>query len=110
MAFMKRKSKKTEKILNNIYEKSSKKLDRSYALIEFADYETKQKALIPELRVFGVKIEKNMCITDDADYKLTLICNNVHWGASLEKFCEKINEQFEKNHTLGYTNIYINKL
>ena len=48
-----------------------------------------------------MKIEKNMCITDDADYKLTLICNNVHWGASLEKFCDKINEQFEKNHTLG---------
>ena len=101
MQAQKKKSRKTEKILTNIKEKSSKKLDRSYALLEFANAEGKEKALLPELRVFGIKIDKNMVVTDDADYKLTLICNNVHWGASLEKFCEKLNEQFEKHHVLG---------
>lgn len=90
---MKKKMKKTEKILAKIKEKSSKKLDKSYALIEFENYESKQKALLTELRVFGLQIAGNMCFTDDADYKLTLMCNNVHWGASLEKFCECINEK-----------------
>lgn len=85
----------------NIKEKSFKKLDRSYALLEFEDQASKEKALIPEMRVFGMKLGKNMCMTDDADYKLTLICNNVHWGASLEKFCEKINLEFSKNNSLG---------
>lgn len=88
--------KKTEKILAKIKEKSSKKLDKSYALIEFENYESKQKALLTELRVFGLQISGNMCFTDDADYKLTLMCNNVHWGASLEKFCDFLNEKLKE--------------
>ena len=97
----KRKSKRTERILASIREKSFKKLNRSYALLEFFDYADKEKALIPEMRVFGMKIGGNMLITDDADYKLTLICNNVHWGASLERFCEKINDEFGQKNALG---------
>ena len=82
-------------------EKDGRKLDRSYALVELESYETKQKALSEDLRIFGMLINENICMIDDADYKLTLTCYNIHWGSSLKEFCEKVNEVFEQNNMSG---------
>ena len=37
----------------------------------------KLKALSPDLRLFGFVIDGNICMVDDADYKLTLNCYNI---------------------------------
>ena len=52
---IRKKMKTTDNMLNKIYKKNSdKKLNRSYALIEFENYEAKAKALSTDFRVFGI--------------------------------------------------------
>ena len=95
---MDKKLKKTDKLLGNLKKKKDKKLNKSYALIEFYDEKDKAKALLTDFRVFGIRVDEYTCRIDDADFKLTLVCNNVRWGAPLSKFQEFINEVFEKNN------------
>lgn len=76
-------------------------MDKSYALVEFDSMEAKKKTLIPELRVFGFKLGNNMLAIDDADHKITLVCNNVHWGASFKNFKQALNDVIEKQNALG---------
>jgi hypothetical protein len=81
---IRKKLKITDNMLSKLHKKSSdKKLNRSYALIEFENYEAKVKALSTDFRVFGILLDDTICNIEDADYKLTLICNNIHWGSSL---------------------------
>ena len=96
-----KKLEKTAKILKKMKEKDDRRLDRSYALIEFSSYEEKQKALTEDMRVFGILVKGKLCNVDDADYKLTLTCYNVHWGSYLKDFCAKINQVFEENNMAG---------
>ena len=96
-----KKLKKTDRILENLAQKRTKNLDKSYAIIEFPDYETKLKALSPDLRLFGIFINGNICMIDDADKKLTLTCNNVLWGTSIKHFYEEINSVLEKKNMSG---------
>ena len=96
-----KKIKKTERILQNLDHKRIKNLDKSYAIIEFPDYETKLKALSSDLRLFGIYINGNICMIDDADKKLTLTCNNVHWGSSINHFTTEINSVLEKKNMSG---------
>jgi hypothetical protein len=97
----KQRIKKTENILNNLKQKSSKRLDKSYALIELKDLNAKEKALLPDIRIFGLNIAGRLCQLDDADYKLSLSCYNVHWGSPLKNFADFINKIFETNNMLG---------
>jgi hypothetical protein len=87
--------------LTSLSEKKNTKLDKSYALVEFESSESKAKALIPELRVFGFKFGSSMVTMDDADYKVTLLCNNVHWGANLKNFTSHLNEVFAQKNSHG---------
>ena len=93
--------KKTDKILKKMKEKAGKRLDRSYALIELDSYEQKQRALAEDIRIFGILIDDNLCMIDDADYKLSLTCYNIHWGSSLKHFCDTVNNVFEQNNMSG---------
>ena len=99
----KQKIRRTESVLKNIQAKSNKRLDKSYALIELADSESKAKALLPDVRIFGLYITGRLCQVDDADHKLTLSCYNVHWGSSLKSFTDFVNNLFEQNNMMGIT-------
>lgn len=70
-------------------------------MVEFDSMEGKTKALIPELRVFGFKLGNNMLAMDDADHKITLVCNNVHWGASFKRFKNALNNTLMNDNGLG---------
>jgi len=96
----KQKIRRTESVLKNIQAKSNKRLDKSYALIELADSESKAKALLPDVRIFGLYITGRLCQVDDADHKLTLSCYNVHWGSSLKSFTDFVNNLFEQNNMM----------
>jgi len=93
-----KKIKKTDRILDNLKAKTSKKLDKSYALVEFHDHDTKAKALASDLRLFGLLINGHVCMLDDADHKLTLTCYNVHWGSPIKQFCNAVNGTFEQKN------------
>jgi hypothetical protein len=95
---MDKKLKKTDKLLGSLKKKKDKKLNKSYALVEFYDEKDKAKALLTDFRVFGIRIDEYTCRMDDADFKLTLVCNNVRWGAPLSKFQTFLNDVFEKNN------------
>ena len=91
----------TKKILASIKQKANARLDKSYALIELESAEDKKKALIPDIRIFGMYIDGRMCMIDDADHKLTINCYNVHWGSTLKNFVNQVNTIFEENNLLG---------
>jgi len=90
----------TKKILASLKAKANLRLDKSYALIELENEEAKKKALVPDLRIFGMHIDGRMCMVDDADHKLTINCYNVHWGSTLKSFTTYINKIFEDNNLL----------
>jgi hypothetical protein len=60
---------KTSKILKNIEAANNKKLNRSYALVNFKNKESKIKCLKPDVRVFGVYNTMENMYFDNADYK-----------------------------------------
>ncbi|EGR28836.1 hypothetical protein IMG5_168720 [Ichthyophthirius multifiliis] len=82
---------KTQKILKNIEVVNNKKLNRSYAMIKFKKNEDKNKCLLPDVRVFGVYNMMETMYFDDADYKHSVLINNIPWGTSVENFVNKIN-------------------
>lgn len=66
-----------------------------------SDVDVKKKALSPDVRIFGVHINGKMCMIDDADYKFTVSCHNVHWASSLKDLCAYINQIFQEKNLMG---------
>ena len=65
--------------------KHKKKFDKSYALVEFEDFESKMRALRTETRVFGFYLLGNLCPIEDADYKRSLVLYNIPYGTSCQE-------------------------
>lgn len=87
-----RKQRLTDSILSKIEFLKGKRLNKSYALIKFKYIEDKQKAMSQDLRLFGLRIGQHMSRMDDADYKTSIILQNIQWGCKLQHLMDFINE------------------
>ena len=76
-----------------------------YGFMEFNSNVDKIKALENDFRVFGLKIGNKICKLDDADYKLSLSCNNIPWGTSMDEFIEFLNKIFRNKDLTSFKNL-----
>lgn len=87
--------KASSKIFSTIELAQWNRLRKSYAIIEVKDWETKQKFLSTDLRVFGILISGNQCIVEDADFKRSLILANIPYGEDMIAFVDAINQALQ---------------
>ena len=65
--------------------------ERSYGFVHFAEKEAREKALIPAMRIFGVKIRDCLCRTEPAENKRTLFVGNIDRGVTGDEVSEELN-------------------
>ena len=63
----------------------------SYGFVHFAEKEAREKALIPAMRIFGVKIRDCLCRTEPAENKRTLFVGNIDHGVTGDEVSEELN-------------------
>ena len=59
--------------------------------MHFAEKEAREKALIPAMRIFGVKIRDCLCRTEPAENKRTLFVGNIDRGVTGDEVSEELN-------------------
>lgn len=72
-----------------------KRLSKSFALVEMDSYESKQKLLRPDTRVFGIYVGGNMASVEDADMKLTITLSGIPYGTQLKTIFHFIQEKLD---------------
>lgn len=74
----------TDKLIGSIEKRRMKRLSKSFALVELDSYESKQKLLRPDIRVFGIYVGGTMACVEDADLKLTITLSGIPYGTQLK--------------------------
>lgn len=93
----------TERILRRIESNRKSHLNKSYLLMRFVDYESKQKLLSPDMRLFGWNLSRNLNVRfDDAGEKKTIVVSNISWGTKLGEVESWINDLLDE---YGYSNL-----
>lgn len=82
--------------MSRVEENKAKKFNKSYCLVEFEEYSAKLLALGPDSRLFGFCLKNHMITMDDADYKKSVLINNLYWGSDLSQIVKQINSIFYK--------------
>ena len=60
-------------------------------LLNFESAETKQRSLLPDLRLFGFRVGSIQCGIEDADVKTSILVQNIVWGTELGHVVDFLN-------------------
>jgi hypothetical protein len=98
---MDKKNIKTAKILKRFEQQKELELSKSYIIVDFATEKAKNFAISHDFRLFGFKLESQTIYSDNADYKRTVMINNLTWGTDIKKFVAKINSILDSQNLPG---------
>lgn len=90
-------------------DKEKSKYRKSYALVEMETYEQKLNVISPFTRVYGIYMEDKCSKIEDADYKYSIVLDNLPYGYKMKKVLDTVNtlllsrniEEFSVNETAG---------